>query len=408
MLIPMLLILWLLIDGRSPFLAAFWAMITAMAFGQMSSMSPKTITFIVPIIFALPGILFDFNIFSADPIFVAVLCVLILCLMVWTFRKAKLRDWLIGLVPLAVMLVLSALQVKHFDVSFWTNMAIIGLGIFYKESNMRIRQIVDCLEGGTKNALSIGAACASVGLIVGTTMLTGLGLKFGYLTINLAGNIADFLGTIGLQYFFTVDAMTLFFLLIMTALACFVLGMGLPTTAQYIIAAIIAAPALMNFGIHPLLSHMFVFFYAILADVTPPVALAAYAAAGISGGDPFRTGVIAFSQSASTWIIPMVWMYTPIVILMPSLLDPKMSLDVIQLGYVVVCLVIAVTAMGAGFRGYFAALSTIPERILCFFAALLLFAQISILASISATAIVAAIFLIQKLRKKKALLAVQS
>ena len=153
---------------------------------------------------------------------------------------------------------------------------------------------------------------------------------------------------------------------------------------------------------------MFVFFYAILADVTPPVALAAYAAAGISGGDPFRTGIIAFGQSASTWILPFVWMYTPIVILMPSLLDPKMSLDVVQLGYVFICLVIAVTAMGAGFRGYFAAVSTIPERSLCFVAALLLFAQISILVSISATAIVVAIFLIQKVRTKKTLLAVQS
>jgi TRAP-type uncharacterized transport system fused permease subunit len=408
MLIPLLLILWLMIDGRSPFLAAFWAMITAMAFGQMSSMSPRTITFIVPIIFALPGILFDFNIFHANPIFVAGFCVLILCLMVWTFRKAKLRDWLIGLVPMAVMLILSALQVKHFDVSFWTNMAVIGLGIFYKESNMRIRQIVDCLEGGTKNALSIGAACAAVGLIVGTTMLTGLGLKFGYLTINLAGDIAEFLGTIGMQYFFTVDAMTLFFLLIMTALSCFVLGMGLPTTAQYIVAAIIAAPALMNFGIHPLLSHMFVFFYAILADVTPPVALAAYAAAGISGGDPFRTGIIAFGQSASTWILPFVWMYTPIVIMMPWLLDPKIAFDWVQYSYVVVCLVIAITAMGAGFRGYFAAVSTLPERTLCFVAAIMLFAQISLLASISATAMVVAIFLIQKLRTKKALLAMQS
>jgi TRAP-type uncharacterized transport system fused permease subunit len=287
-------------------------------------------------------------------------------------------------------------------------MAVIGLGVFYKESNMRIRQIVDCLEGGTKNALSIGAACASVGLIVGTTMLTGLGLKFGYLTINLAGDIATFLGTIGMHYFFTVDAMTLFFLLVLTALSCFVLGMGLPTTAQYIVAAIIAAPALMAFGIHPLLSHMFVFFYAILADITPPVALAAYAAAGISGGDPFRTGIIAFSQSASTWILPFVWMYTPVVIMMPWLLDPKIAFDWVQYIYVFVCLMIAITSMGAGFRGYFAAVSTIPERTLCFVAALMLFAQISLSVSISATAIVAAIFLIQKLRTKKALLAVQS
>jgi TRAP-type uncharacterized transport system fused permease subunit len=273
---------------------------------------------------------------------------------------------------------------------------------------MRIRQIVDCLEGGTKNALAIGAACAAVGLIVGTSMLTGLGLKFGQLTINLAGNIADFLGTIGLQYFFTVDAMTFFFLLILTALACFVLGMGLPTTAQYIIAAIIAAPALLNFGIHPLLSHMFVFFYAILADVTPPVALAAYAASGISGGDPFRTGLIAFGNSASTWILPMVWMYTPIVILMPWLLDPKIAFDWMQFSYVFACITIGITVLAASVRGFFAAPSTIPERVLGFIAALLLFAQKGIPVSISATATVVAIFLIQKVRKKRTLLAAQS
>ncbi|MBN2438438.1 MAG: TRAP transporter fused permease subunit [Deltaproteobacteria bacterium] len=408
MLIPMILILWLLIDGRSPFLAAFWAMITAMSFGQMSSMNSRTITFIVPIILSLPGIVFDFNIFHANPIFVAVFCVLMLCLMVWTFREAKLRDWLVGLVPTAVMFVLSALRFDHFTVSFWTNIAVIALGVFYRESNMRVRQIVECLEGGTKNALAIGAACAAVGLIVGTSMLTGLGLKFGQLTISLARQIAEFLGTAGFHYLFAADAMTLFFLLILTAIACFILGMGLPTTAQYIVAVIIAAPALLEFGIHPFLSHMFVFFYAILADITPPVALAAYAASGISGGDPFRTGLIAFSNSASTWILPMVWMYAPIVVMMPWLLDPKIAFDWMQFGYLYACIVIGLTILGASFRGYFAAVSTIPERILGFIAALMLFSQHSVPVSVSAAAIVVAIFLIQKLRTKKALLAVQS
>jgi TRAP-type uncharacterized transport system fused permease subunit len=300
------------------------------------------------------------------------------------------------------MLVLSALRFNHFDISFWTNISVIALGIFYKESNMRIRQIVDCLEGGTKNALAIGAACAAVGLIVGTSMLTGLGLKFGQLTINLARQIAEFLGTAGFHYLFAVDAMTMFFLLILTAIACFILGMGLPTTAQYIVAVIIAAPALLEFGIHPFLSHMFVFFYAILADITPPVALAAYAASGISGGDPFRTGVLAFGNSASTWILPMVWMYAPIVIMMPWLLDPKIAFDWMQFSYVYICIIVGITALAACFRGYFATTSTIPERILCGVAALMLFAQKGILVSISAAAIISVVFLIQKVRKQKA------
>ena len=142
----------------------------------------------------------------------------------------------------------------------------------------------------------------------------------------MAHNIAEILNPLffGLT---TVSDITLFFTLVNTALACFVLGMGIPTTAQYIIAAMIAAPALLQWGIHPLLSHMFVFFYAILADVTPPVALAAYAAAGVAGSDPFKTGFRAFSLSSAKACVPFAFVYAPIVLLMPWLLDPTVEFD---------------------------------------------------------------------------------
>jgi TRAP-type uncharacterized transport system fused permease subunit len=115
----------------------------------------------------------------------------------------------------------------------------------------------------------------------------------------------------------------------------------------------IAAPALLQWGIHPLLSHMFVFFYAVLADVTPPVALAAYAAAGVAGSDPFRTGFRAFSLSLAKTFVPFAFIYAPIVLLMPWLLDPKVDFDwpwFIQCAFT---LWLGVMAMGATVVGYF-------------------------------------------------------
>ncbi len=205
-------------------------------------------------------------------------------------------------------------------------MLIILAGIFFKESKLRLPQILESLQEGTKNAIAIGAACACVGFIVGATTLTGIGLKFATAVIAIAHGHRRVLNPIfmGLT---TVSDITLFFTLINTALACFVLGMGIPTTAQYIIAAMIAAPALMQWGIHPLLSHMFVFFYAVLADVTPPVALAAYAAAGVAGSDPFRSGFRAFSLSLAKTFVPFAFVYAPIVLLMPWLLNPGVTFD---------------------------------------------------------------------------------
>ena len=230
-------------------------------------------------------------------------------------------------------------------------MLLIATGIFYKESKLRLPDILTCLEEGTKNAIAIGAACACVGFIVGGTTLTGIGLKFASAVITIAHGIAEVLNPLfmGLT---TVSDITLFFTLVNTALACFVLGMGIPTTAQYIIAAIIAAPALLQWGVHPLLSHMFVFFYSVLADVTPPVALAAYAAAGVAGSDPFKTGFRAFSLSLAKTFVPFAFIYAPIVLLMPWLLDPNVEFEFLWFIQCAITLFIGVMALGATVIGY--------------------------------------------------------
>ena len=113
----------------------------------------------------------------------------------------------------------------------------------------------------------------------------------------------------------------MFLRLFYTAIASLILGMGLPTTPNYIVVSIIAAPALLKFGIAPLVSHLFVFYFGILADLTPPVAVAAYAASGISQGDPFKTGVRAFTLAWSGMYVPFAFVFSPVLIFMPWILE---------------------------------------------------------------------------------------
>ena len=280
---PLIIIVYLLITGSSPFLAAFWGIIFATATGQVHE---RTKPFLLPLFLCVPPVLFGMNPFTDIEIIVGWFGFIAIALF-YFWRTTELLSTGIALGVSAFLTALLFLGVEPSLCAFWANMIIIGVGICYKESKMRFHDILTSLEEGTKNAIAIGAACACVGFIVGATTLTGIGLQFATAVIAVAHNIAEILNPLlfGLT---TVSDITLFFTLVNTALACFILGMGIPTTAQYIIAAMIAAPALLQWGIHPLLSHMFVFFYAILADVTPPVALAAYAAAGVAAAIPSK------------------------------------------------------------------------------------------------------------------------
>jgi TRAP-type uncharacterized transport system fused permease subunit len=264
---------------------------------------------------------------------------------------------------------------------------------------MRIPDILNTLELGTKNALAIGAACACVGFIVGATTLTGLGLKFAAAVIELAHGVALFVSALDFAHILTLDAITLFFTLVFTAISCFILGMGIPTTAQYIIASMIAAPALLQWGIHPLISHMFVLFYAVLADVTPPVALAAYAASGISGGDPFKTGFTAFSLSLAKVYVPFAFVYSPIILWLPRLLDPSAHFDYVHFIIIFAALVMGVIALGATIIGYLKDRSTVIERIATGIATILLFMNKPHL-NLIGFLILVIVYLIQRIRKR--------
>jgi len=345
---PLVIIVYLLITGSSPFLAAFWGIIFATATGQIHK---RTTPFLLPLFLSVPPILFGLNPFANMEIMVGWFGFSAV-LLYYFIRMYEPLCCGIAFVTATLLTWLLFMGVEPSYAAFWANMLLILTGIFFKESKLRLPQILDSLQEGTKNAIAIGAACACVGFIVGATTLTGIGLKFATAVIAIAHGIAVFLNPIfmGLT---SVGDITLFFTLINTALACFILGMGIPTTAQYIIAAMIAAPALMQWGIHPLLSHMFVFFYAVLADVTPPVALAAYAAAGVAGSDPFKTGFRSFSLSLAKTFVPFAFIYAPIVLLMPWLLNPREAFDWLWFIQCAITLWLGVISMGATVVGYF-------------------------------------------------------
>jgi TRAP-type uncharacterized transport system fused permease subunit len=144
--------------------------------------------------------------------------------------------------------------------------------------------------------------------------------------------------------------------------------MGLPTTPNYIVVSIIAAPALLKFGIVPIVSHMFVFYYGILADLTPPVAVAAYAAAGISQGDPFKTGLRAFLLATTSLYVPFAIIFNPELVLMPWILSKTpMPFPYLDYFHAVVTTFLGVVALGVIIVGYFGDRATVPERVFLLF-----------------------------------------
>ncbi len=180
-----------------------------------------------------------------------------------------------------------------------------------KDGRDRGIDMADAFVVGAKYAISVGAAAACVGIIVGIVTLTGIGFKLSNIVTTLATDLATLCSAFLPAWMFSVGGMTLFFTLIMTAIVCLLLGCGVPTTPTYIIMVTIAQPALATLGVAPIVSHFFVFYYGVLADVTPPVALAAYAGASMAGADPFKTGNTAFRLAMAKALVPFVFVYSP-------------------------------------------------------------------------------------------------
>lgn len=212
------------------------------------------------------------------------------------------------------------------------------VSMFLKETRINFRKFIDALTGGARTALGVAAATACAGIIVGVVTKTGLGLKMGNSLVSIAGNIS------------TNIQMQLLLTLVFTMITSLILGMGSPTTANYIITSTIALPAilamndLLSVAIPVLAAHMFVFYFGIVADITPPVALAAFAATGISGGQPIRTGVNASKLAIAAFIIPYMF------VLQPELL--MIDTNFFEIILILVTAITGMIAIGAGMIGY--------------------------------------------------------
>ena len=192
---------------------------------------------------------------------------------------------------------------------------VVGVRLLRIQGRIRLPVLVEAFETGAKYALAVGAAAATVGIVIGAVTLTGVGFKVSFIITGAAQSIAGVVSMVIPESLMSVKGLTLLCALVMTGLVCILMGCGIPTTANYIIMVTVAAPTLVQLGVEPLVAHFFVFYYGVLADITPPVALAAYAAAGMAGSDPFKTGNIAFRLGLAKALVPFVFVFSPSLLL---------------------------------------------------------------------------------------------
>jgi TRAP transporter 4TM/12TM fusion protein len=194
-----------------------------------------------------------------------------------------------SLVAIAVFMVAG---MSAFRAVFWATALAVAVSFLRRETALAPRRLAAALEGGATGVLSVCATTATAGIIVGVVTLTGLGLKISGLIVALAGG-------------------HLFLTVVYSALAVWMLGLAVPVTASYIIAAVMVAPALVQAGVSDVAAHMFIFYYAVLSEVSPPTALSPFAAAAITGGNPFATMMLTWKYTLPAFLVPFVFTLTP-------------------------------------------------------------------------------------------------
>ncbi|MCR4431663.1 MAG: TRAP transporter permease [Tepidanaerobacteraceae bacterium] len=221
----------------------------------------------------------------------------------------------------------------------------IGCSMLRKSTRISLMDIVKGLEQGARSALGVIAATACAGIIIGVVTQTGLGLKLGSTLVGVANG-------------------NLFLTLIFTMITSLILGMGVPTTANYVITSTIAAPALLMMKVPVLAAHMFAFYFGIIADVTPPVALAAFAGAGIAKANPLRTGINASKLAVAAFLVPYIFVYNPALLLINV-----HAADIIEIA---ITSVIGIIGVGSAVAGFLIADESLPERVIFFIGGILL------------------------------------
>src|SRR5690625_1571907 len=242
------------------------------------------------------------------------------------------------LLPIIIIVVLLFQGLSIERTALYGILSTIIVSLPLKETRINFSRFIEALTSGARTALGVAAATACAGIIVGVVTKTGLGLKMGNSLVNIAGSLS------------TNIQMQLILTLMFTMITSLILGMGSPTTANYIITSTIALPAilalndLLPVSIEILAAHMFVFYFGIVADITPPVALAAFAATGISGGNPIRTGVNASKLAIAAFIIPYMFVFQPELLMIDA--------GVLEITWALLTAILGMIGIGAGLIGY--------------------------------------------------------
>ncbi|PWM24481.1 MAG: hypothetical protein DBX44_04115 [Oscillospiraceae bacterium] len=251
--------------------------------------------------------------------------------------KLTLKQYGHMALPLFILLYLLCIRSMSAIYSAWIAIVCaIPISFLRKESRLSLKRLLIALRTGVMSVISVCCACACAGIVVGMINLTGFAVVF---TNNI----------------FSLSHGFLFLSLVLSMVASIILGMGLPTTACYIVTAMTLAPALVQMGVLPLAAHFFCFYFAIMSSVTPPVAVASFVSAGISGGDPVKTGYTGFRLAAGGFILPFMIVYKP---------ELLMSGSPLLIAYSLVMCILGIFALAASSEGYFMGKINIFCRIL--------------------------------------------
>ncbi|MDB1088982.1 TRAP transporter permease [Streptomyces sp. ACA25] len=287
----------------------------------------------------------------------------------------RLRDVLAGgfhfLLPFILLIVMLTQYYEPLIAGLYATVLLAVVAMFRASSRLSLRDVAEAFMLAARNTLSVTVACAAAGIVVGMVGLTGLGLKFSSMMVGWGGG--HLLPT-----------------LLMIAIASLVLGLGLPVTASYIVLIVLAGPALLDLGVPLIVAHMIVYWYSQDSNVTPPVALSGFAAAGVAGADPMRTSIAAWKFSKGLYLIPLLMAYSPLLL--------NGSTGAIALA--VVSGMIGLLAFAVTIEGYWLRRTTLVERFATGTATVLLLTP-SILADVIGATLVLA-FVVAQLWKRTA------
>ncbi|OHD80588.1 MAG: TRAP transporter [Spirochaetes bacterium RIFOXYC1_FULL_54_7] len=289
--------------------------------------------------------------------------------------KNLLENGVHFLVPFITLLVMMFMNYSPFKAAYWSILALLVVNIIWnrKIDKVFIDKILKSLKDGATATVPLAIACAAAGILSGVLSVTGLGSKMSGMIVSLSMGIP-------------------FLALVLTMIVAIILGMGLPTTAAYLILATVIAPALTEMGIPALTAHMFVFFYGCLSTITPPVALASYVAAGIAGADVNKVGWTAFKYGIATYILPFMFVYGPALLMQGT---------VGEIVWTIAISLVGVYSLAAGVVGYLRSALPAWARIALVLAGLSMISQ-GLVTDLIGVAVFAAIYLVTGIKPRQA------